>query len=192
MRAPRSVIPKPNRSGLSGSNAETQTESQIAALAVLDLEALRAAWLQRFRKIAPGIQSRDILLRLFGARIQEATYGALPKETLKAILRAAQEITAEGRARILKDPMPPPGSILSRDWRGTIHNVTVLETGFAYQGMIFATLSPIVKQITGSHTSGPAFFGLRPKKSASPATPTNAAHLASDLGPHDVDGPTAP
>jgi hypothetical protein len=112
MRAPKSQSPNPHRSRPGGPNAATQTESQIAALAALDLEALRAAWLQRFRKCAPSIQSRDILLRLFGARIQEATYGALPKDTLKAILRAAQEITAEGRASLGLGSIPVAASAL--------------------------------------------------------------------------------
>ena len=169
MRKPKSIGAGAKRTMPREPVARTQIEMEIGSLAALDLDALRAAWLKRFRKSAPGIQSRDILLRLFAARIQEAAFGALPKDTLKALLRAAQEIASEGRARIVKEPMPPTGSMLSRDWRGTVHTVTVLETGFAYQGHVFATLSAIVRQITGTHSSGPAFFGLRPKKDRPPA-----------------------
>jgi hypothetical protein len=43
-------------------------------------------------------------------------------------------------------------------------SVTVLQTGFDYQGRSFASLSAVARQITGSRWNGPAFFGLRERR----------------------------
>lgn len=53
-----------------------------------------------------------------------------------------------------------PGTWLSRTWHGEVHQVIVLESGFEYRGERFSSLSEIAKRITGSHWSGPRFFGL--------------------------------
>jgi len=39
----------------------------------------------------------------------------------------------------------------------------VLETGFAYDGNTYASLSEIASFITGTRWNGPRFFGLRTK-----------------------------
>ena len=38
--------------------------------------------------------------------------------------------------------------------------MTVLQSGFAYQGQVFASLSALAKAITGSHCNGFLFFRL--------------------------------
>jgi hypothetical protein len=50
-------------------------------------------------------------------------------------------------------------------WNSVEHCVTVLQTGFEYQGRPFTSLSAIAKHITGTPWNGPAFFGLREKRS---------------------------
>jgi hypothetical protein len=37
----------------------------------------------------------------------------------------------------------------------------VSESGFEYQGRVYASLSEIARHITGTRWSGPLFFGLR-------------------------------
>lgn len=54
-----------------------------------------------------------------------------------------------------------PGTWLSRKWHGEVHQVIVLESGFEYRGERYSSLSEIAKRITGSHWSGPRFFGLK-------------------------------
>ena len=43
-------------------------------------------------------------------------------------------------------------------------SVTVMQTGFDYQGRSFASLSAVARHITGSQWNGPAFFGLRERR----------------------------
>jgi hypothetical protein len=56
----------------------------------------------------------------------------------------------------------------------------VLDDGYAYDRHIYASLTEIARDITGTHWSGPQFFGLRPsdKKSTDDiATRKNAGAL---------------
>ena len=57
------------------------------------------------------------------------------------------------------DPrLPPPGTILTRPYKGQLVQVQVLTNGFAYAGHVFPSLSAVAKAITGSHTNGYHFF----------------------------------
>ena len=56
---------------------------------------------------------------------------------------------------------PPPGSVVSRDYKGEDIIVKVLDDGFEYAGHVYRSLSAIAKEVTGTVWNGPAFFGLR-------------------------------
>jgi hypothetical protein len=57
------------------------------------------------------------------------------------------------------DPrLPPPGTILTRPYKGQQLLVQVLTDGFAYGGRVYPSLSAVAKAITGSHTNGYLFF----------------------------------
>ena len=56
--------------------------------------------------------------------------------------------------------LPPPGTILTRPYKGQLVQVQVLTDGFAYAGRIFPSLSAVAKAITGSHCNGFWFFRL--------------------------------
>src|SRR5690348_4524765 len=62
--------------------------------------------------------------------------------------------------------LPPPGTILTRPYKGQLVQVQVLTDGFAYAGRIYTSLSGVAKAITGSHTNGYLFFRhtLNPNK----------------------------
>ena len=66
-----------------------------------------------------------------------------------------------------------PGASLIRTWRGVTHTVQVGEDGFEHQGVRYTSLSQIAQVITGTHWSGPRFFGLtgtiRPKANGATA-----------------------
>ncbi len=50
-----------------------------------------------------------------------------------------------------------------REHRGTLHEVMVVPGGFQWQGKVHASLSTIVRRITGTTCNGLRFFGLRGK-----------------------------
>ena len=53
-----------------------------------------------------------------------------------------------------------PGTRLVREWNGRTHHVEVLARGFQWNDKTYRSLSSVAKAITGSHWSGPRFFGL--------------------------------
>ena len=54
-----------------------------------------------------------------------------------------------------------PGARLIREWHGETHVVDVLESGFLWGEHIYPSLTKIAEKITGTHWSGPRFFGLK-------------------------------
>ncbi len=74
-------------------------------------------------------------------------------------LRPANEIPA---AREL----PNDGTELTRQYKGRLVRVRVLDDGFQYEGEHYRTLSAVALAVTGSHTSGPKFFGVAKKGGA--------------------------
>jgi hypothetical protein len=58
------------------------------------------------------------------------------------------------------DRLPPPGTVLTRTYKGETLQVMVLADGFEYQGQVYASLSAVAKAITGSHCNGYLFFRL--------------------------------
>ena len=56
------------------------------------------------------------------------------------------------------DRLPPPGTILTRPYKGQQIHVQVLTDGFAYAGTVYPSLSAVAKVITGTHTNGYHFF----------------------------------
>ena len=56
--------------------------------------------------------------------------------------------------------LPQPGAVIHRLYKGQQLQVTVLRSGFAFGGQVFASLSAVAKAITGSHCNGYLFFRL--------------------------------
>ena len=60
-----------------------------------------------------------------------------------------------------RDPrLPNAGSSVSREFKGFVHEVQVLEREFVYRGRSYRSLSAIAKEITGTPWNGFLFFGL--------------------------------
>jgi len=58
------------------------------------------------------------------------------------------------------DRLPPPGTLLTRKYRGEDLQVQVLASGFEFEGQVFPSLSAVAKAITGTHINGFLFFRL--------------------------------
>jgi hypothetical protein len=122
-----------------------------------NVEAQVLSW--RFQK-APG--HFGMALRLLGARRAAKVYSDRWVQ-----LSAAFTATPRRRAPVVvdlapRDPrLPPAGTTLERLWGNAVHQVTVGDRSFAYQGLEYGSLSAVAKAITGEPTmNGFAFFGL--------------------------------
>jgi len=88
-----------------------------------------------------------------------------PRPTKNATALAQQK---SSNLRLRADTrIPPPGTILTRSYKGKILQVQVLEHGFACAGLVYPTLSAVAKAVTGSHCNGYLFFRLPSKEVAS-------------------------
>ena len=56
------------------------------------------------------------------------------------------------------DRLPPPGTILTRLYKGRTLQVQILTEGFAFEGRIYPSLSAVAKAATGTHCNGYLFF----------------------------------
>ncbi len=56
--------------------------------------------------------------------------------------------------------LPPPGTLLSRKWKGRTILVEVLAKGFRHENRHYGSLSAIAVAVTGTRWNGLAFFGL--------------------------------
>ena len=134
----------------------------LPALPTLKRSALRQVWHALFNAPMPAKASRQLLIYCLAYRIQQNAYGGLSAAARRRLRATAQQLAPEhGRAK----PAPvrlAPGTRLIRQWREQRHEVTVLERGFAYRGRHYGSLSAIARVISGTHCSGPRFFGLRP------------------------------
>ena len=61
----------------------------------------------------------------------------------------------------LDNGVPIPGSLITREYKGRLLDVLVLDEGFEYAGERFKSLSAVAKRITGSYCNGYLFFNLR-------------------------------
>lgn len=147
------------RRGRRGPGARCTVEAEIAGLEALPTNALRIEWRKLYRAEPPTRLSRDLLIRGIAYRLQERAHGGLSR----AAQRRLRSPAVQGAAAQPSSPHPTlkAGTKLVREWRGRTHTVTVLEEGFDYDGECYRSLTRIAKRITGSHWSGPVFFGLR-------------------------------
>jgi hypothetical protein len=93
---------------------------------------------------------RDADLRLSAPKVRPAT--PVPEPAQPVALR----FQPDGR-------LPPPGTVITRRYKGTVLQVQVLPHGFEYQGQVFGSLSAVAKAITGSHCNGFLFFRISGK-----------------------------
>src|SRR5262249_5313889 len=91
----------------------------------------------------------------------DADLRLIPPRERNGAAVVAEECTAVVELPIQPDNrLPPPGTMLTRDYKGVSVQVQVLPKGFLYQDQVYKSLSAVAKAITGSHCNGFAFFHL--------------------------------
>ena len=143
------------------------SKEALSRLPQLDLVELRELWRHLYKSAASPRLSRELLARAVAYRIQEVASGGPRLELQRRLRQLALELQQTGQLRIR--PRLKPGTRLVREWRGGSYEVLVLDDGFSWHGTHYRSLSAIARQITGTAWSGPLFFGLRSKRSATPS-----------------------
>lgn len=124
-------------------------KDQLAALSKMQRQELQSEWERVYKQPAPSV-SADLIRMGVAYRLQEKACGGLSRASLA-------ELNETGAGR----PTIKPGTRLVRSWNGRTISVEVREDGFVFENRPYPSLSAIARGVTGSHWSGPRFFGLR-------------------------------
>lgn len=151
-------------------------EVYIAELATMSVPQLVKRHLEVVGK-APRIKSRVWLQRKLAWIGQTKRFGGLSGAAKKKLDQLMGEIelpTPTSRAAKLDAPATksaddlPLGTRLERKWHDRVIVATRVEGGWDCEGAIYRTLSAAAKKISGTHCSGPAWFGVwTPRKKGS-------------------------
>jgi hypothetical protein len=135
---------------------------QVEQLRAITRQQLLDLWEKAYGRGAPDGIRRELLVPFLAYRIQENAYGGLKASTRPELRKIARDLanTRRGSSLLLR-PRIKLGTRFLREWRGQVHEVFVTESGFEYRGVAYKSLSEIARKITGTHWSGPAFFGLK-------------------------------
>jgi hypothetical protein len=98
--------------------------------------------------------------RLSKTRMSEHSESAAAPEPAMRLSEELAARTSPGAIVAVMAPPPPPGTRLMREWNGRMHVVDVTEAGMLFDGKLYRSLTAVAKRITGTHWSGPRFFGL--------------------------------
>ena len=133
----------------------------LLKLPSLDKPRLRELWQKSFDRPASPRLRQELMLPILAFRIQELSQGGLPAQTQVKLTETIGMLRTPSRDVPRRSR---PGTRIVREWKGKVHEVTITDSGFEYEGETFKSLSPIACRITGTHWSGPAFFGTKGKK----------------------------
>jgi Protein of unknown function (DUF2924) len=142
---------------------------QLEALALSTPAQLRSEWRRIFKKEAPP-HSTDLMLRAISWRLQSRAHGDLSRTTRQRLDKLAGARDRDDRAGAIAQSQLAPGTRLVREWNEQMIEVIVLEDGYLFQDRRFTSLSQIARHVTGTHWSGPRFFGLKKRRQGTRAS----------------------
>jgi Protein of unknown function (DUF2924) len=153
---------------------------EIAALRRMTPAELRNKYLEVFGEPSRS-GNKDFLFKRLAWRIQSLTEGTLSERARTRAAELARDadlrmtmprqpaVTAGAQTTVRAAPptspgrLPPPGTVLTRSYRGSLLEVTVLPKGFEWEGEVYRSLTAVAQAVTGSHWNGLQFFGLKGK-----------------------------
>jgi hypothetical protein len=130
-----------------GEYARTNNRTWVLRRLAWRLQALAEGDLSERARLRAAELANDADLRMSPPRVGPAT--APPERTTTVGLQSK----ADGR-------LPPPGTIITRLYKGQTLQVQVLPQGFEYQGEVYRSLSAVARAVTSSHVNGFLFFRL--------------------------------
>jgi len=144
--------------------------ARIAGLPDLSMDEIKALWRRLFGSDNPT-PNRQFLERRIAYKLQEIEFRKVDPNLLERNKRRIKDLMETGKVRKLdRDIRLMPGTVLTREYQGIEHRVTVTQDGqYEFEGRRYPSLSMIAREITGTRWSGPLFFGLKaPAKAKHP------------------------
>ena len=126
----------------------------LARIQALTTSELRSLVVSTTGKPPSRQLSGDLLRRILSHRLQTQALGRLDLKMARLLDRLGNG-GREGARRLA------PGSVLTRELDGMMHQVMVVADGFSWQDRIYPSLSAVAKAMTGTTWNGHRFFGLK-------------------------------
>lgn len=135
-------------------------QREVASLQDMKMPALWKVWDLHFAR-RPVHPNRKFMTSRLAYRLQERAFGSLPQSTRERLADFGQNLS-KIKSKAPAKAVAMPGATLVREFDGKEYRVQVLADGrYEYNQQLYGSLSAIAKAITGTHWSGPAFFGLK-------------------------------
>src|SRR4051794_36651370 len=153
---------------------------EIAALERMAMQDLRDKYADLFGECTTASNKQWLIKRL-AWRLQSQAQGGLSERARQRAAelandgdlrmtpprpKATAERTVVATLPIYGNRLPPPGSIITRAYKGQMVQVKVLKDGFEFEGETYKSLSAVAKHITGQHCNGFLFFKLAGKEAS--------------------------
>jgi hypothetical protein len=148
---------------------------EIASLQRMTVQQLRQKYAEVFDEETNG-RNKIWLVKRIAWRMQARAEGGLSERARKRALELADDADLRMNPPPMKaasetptvqslrfphdDRLPPPGTVITRKYKGEVVQVRVRPDGFEYEGEVYGSLSAVAKAITGSHCNGFNFFRL--------------------------------
>lgn len=127
----------------------------LSELNQLPKEELRALYTKLSGDPAPKHVRRTLLRDNITWMLQVVQSGDCPIKVNAQLAKLVKNSTTSTKNRYL------PGTRLIREWHGITHEVVIEDNGYSWKSKQYRSLSKIAQEITGTHWSGPRFFGLK-------------------------------
>jgi hypothetical protein len=137
-------------------------QKDITVIPALSKTELHARW-ERLEGSKPPNIPIDLLRLLYVQRVREHAYGGIPGWVLAEFDRVLVE-SRQPREKKRVDSVRRSlsvGTRLVREWNGKTVSVEVRQEGYLYADRLYGSLSEIARVVTGTHWSGPRFFGIK-------------------------------
>ena len=130
---------------------------ELARLPKMPKDDLLELWQAYFRGPPPAV--KVTMVQELAYRMQELAYGGLEPRVVNQLLAIVKGKATSRRVEVNR---PVIGTQLLREYNGQTYAVTVVASGYEYDGKVYNSLSRIARIITGTTWNGNVFFGLIP------------------------------
>ncbi|WP_353283056.1 DUF2924 domain-containing protein [Wolbachia endosymbiont (group A) of Pogonocherus hispidulus] len=123
------------------------------------MEELREIWKDLFQSDAPPYSKKSLIKRV-AYRLQEIACGSMSGEGEKKLTSLRNQL--EQGKKVWSGNALPVGTVLTKEYKGEIHKVTVRgKRSFTYKDQLYTSLSAIATEIAGTRWNGLVFFGVK-------------------------------
>jgi len=143
---------------------------QIQVLKNVTLSTIQERYKELFNAAEAPCANKPYLIKKIAYRLQETAYGGLSDEAKVRIAELIEKYDPINDKTLKPDRpivagskdkrIPLPGTVIIKDYKGSLYQIKVLEKGFEFAGKIYKSLSAIAEEITGADWNGYLFFSL--------------------------------